>query len=70
LLLSRAGGIGSDSEERAVNDLLSLELDDRVAVFGDIERWLKETIRRWGCRPRIVVADSTIFFRLSCWFRG
>lgn len=63
LLLSSSGTMASTAQERVVNDLVSLELDQRVADFEDVIKTLQSERDRWARSGALVVPDSSFYIR-------
>ena len=63
LLLSSSGTMASTAQERVVNDLVSLELDQRVADFEDAIKTLQSERDRWARSGALVVPDSSFYIR-------
>ena len=63
LLLSGIGTMrGTEMEvQRAVNDLVSLELDQRVEAFDAAIKALDEQIRRWSLSGEFIMPDTTVY---------
>lgn len=63
LLAGASGGLAGSSQEGLVNDLVSLELAERVEVFNDAVTSLEQQIARWTNREWFVVADSSFYIQ-------
>lgn len=65
LLLSSFGTMASPEREvqRVVNDLVSLELDQRVADFDDAIKTLQSERERWSRMGYLVLPDSSFYIR-------
>ena len=61
LLLSSSGTMAGTAQERVVNDLVSLELDQRVADFEDAIKTLNAERRRWKSAHDLVVPDANFY---------
>ncbi|MEU9405127.1 PIN domain-containing protein [Streptomyces sp. NPDC048281] len=63
LLSGAASGLAGTSQEGVVNDLVNLELDDRVSDFNKALASLKEIANRWDDAGVLVVADSSVYIQ-------
>lgn len=61
LLLSGVGQLAGTDARRVVNDLVSLELDERVAAFEEAVQSLDRQLKRWSTPKVFVVADSSVY---------
>ncbi len=60
-LLAGAGHLAGTEQQRFVNGVVSLELDERVAALDEAIKALDELTKRWGRRSAFVVADSSLY---------
>lgn len=60
-LLAYCGTLASSSQERLVNGLVNLELEDRLRAFAHAEEDLDALIARWGVGEHYVIADSSFY---------
>lgn len=63
LLSGAAGGLAGSHQEAFLNDLVSLELEERVADFDEALLALKKTTDRWDGAGVLVVADSSVYIQ-------
>jgi hypothetical protein len=63
LLLSSSGTMAGTAQERVVNDLVSLELDQRVADFEEAINSLQTERQRWLTAGALVVPDSSFYIQ-------
>jgi hypothetical protein len=61
LLLGGVADLGGQSRQRALNDLLSMELDERVAAITEAREAFEKQIGRWTSSARFVIADTSVY---------
>lgn len=61
LLSGAAGGLAGSHQEAFLNDLVSLELEERVADLDEAVDALKRRKDRWDAAGVLVVADSSVY---------
>ncbi|MEW2161304.1 PIN domain-containing protein [Streptomyces sp. NPDC007189] len=62
-LLSSCGTLAGSSQERLVNGLVNLEVDERIQSFEDALDALNAQIERWTGPEWFVVADSSFYIQ-------
>ncbi|MFJ9903919.1 PIN domain-containing protein [Streptomyces sp. NPDC101152] len=62
-LLDGVGRLNSPEHEKLVNNLVSLELDERVQAFGAAIQQLADLTQRWRPSLRLLVPDSSLFIQ-------
>ncbi|MGW2595459.1 PIN domain-containing protein [Streptomyces sp. NPDC001515] len=71
LLSGAAGGFAGSHQEALLNDLISLEMEERVAELGETAAALRKQGEDWGSEGVLVVADSSVYiqheFKLLDW---
>lgn len=63
LLSGAAAGLAGSHQEAFLNDLVSLELEERVADFAEAVAELRRRKSRWNAADVFVVADSSVFIQ-------
>ncbi|MEU5335569.1 PIN domain-containing protein [Streptomyces asoensis] len=63
LLSGASGGLAGTHQEGFLNDLITLELEERVADFDKALKDLEKTAARWGNVGVLVVADSSVYIQ-------
>lgn len=63
LLSGASAGLAGTSQEGLVNDLINLELEERVADFDKALADLRSVTNRWGKAGCLVVADSSVYMQ-------
>jgi hypothetical protein len=71
LLSGAASGLAGSHQEGFLNDLISLELEERVADFDEVLADLREVMDRWDRAGVLAVADSSVYIehdaKLEMW---
>ncbi|GAA3077885.1 PIN domain-containing protein [Streptomyces glomeratus] len=62
-LLGSCGTLAGSAQERLVNGLINLEVDERIQAFEDALEALNRQIERWSGREMFVVADSSFYIQ-------
>lgn len=62
-LLTSCGTLAGSAQERLVNGLINLEVDERVKALDEALDTLNEQIERWSGREWFVVADSSFYIQ-------
>ncbi|WP_228396594.1 hypothetical protein [Streptomyces sp. RB17] len=60
-LLGSCGTLAGTDQQRLVNDLVDLEITERIQAFEEAEAALDAQIGRWNAREWFVVADSSFY---------
>lgn len=63
LLLGSCGTLAGSAQERLVNGLVSLEVEERIQALEDALKALDTQIQRWSGRETFVVADSSFYIQ-------
>ncbi|WP_307513437.1 PIN domain-containing protein [Streptomyces sp. W4I9-2] len=63
LLAGASSGMAGSHQEGLVNDLISLELEERVADFDTALEALKERVASWNQQGLFVVADTSVYIQ-------
>ncbi|MFH9685258.1 PIN domain-containing protein [Streptomyces sp. NPDC017413] len=63
LLSGASGGLAGSHQEGFLNDLVSLEMEERVADLAEAVTSLKERIKDWEGAGVLVVADSSVYIQ-------
>ncbi|MFJ3601947.1 PIN domain-containing protein [Streptomyces anulatus] len=63
LLSGAASGLAGSQQEGFLNDLISLELDERVTDLADAVAILKQRAQDWDRAGVLVVADSSVYIQ-------
>lgn len=65
LLSGAAAGLAGSHQEAFLNDLITLELEERVADFNETLDDLAQVMDRWGQAGALAVADSSVYIEHS-----
>lgn len=63
LLAGASSGLAGSHQEAFLHDLISLELEERVADFDDALSDLRDVTSRWNQFGVLVVADSSVYIQ-------